>query len=211
MKNVLVLSTSLDTAERGLRVAADLSVALGASLSLGCVMERRAAIEATAGLEAVGCLSSVLFQRNPRSPMPEFATHSPADWMEMFESRVEECWQAEDGVSLPRLIGLRSPDLIVTCESSMAKQLVAETSVPVWNIRPQQRQRAWFAARKVRCYAQGSRAKDWAGTFAEGLGAELETVRTRVFGERRADLIVVGRDERAPLLSAWGAQPMVVV
>jgi len=211
MRTILVACVSQETAERGLRVAADLSIACGARLSLAYSPEQSVVIGAAAGLDAVGDLSNVLFAPGDwRCPAPAFGPRETKSWLAAMEERVEDRWEIGDRGSLPAEVHARRPDLVITCDGELARILVAHTTGPVWRVRPKQRQQSWFPVGKLRCAVLGSRALEWAGQFAAGLGAELETAPPGLFGDNSADLVVVDREARARLLSR-AMQPIVVV
>jgi hypothetical protein len=211
MQTILIACRSHATAERAMPVAADLSAACGARLSLALLPEPPRVLTAAAGLDAAGCLSDVLFARdNGRQPIPCFGLREARNWVSSLSERVEDCWEAAaiEGL-VARALVLR-PDLIVTCEADVARDLALKTPAPVWRVRARQEQ-SWFLARKVRCAVRGSRAAAWARSFANVLGAQMETMPTRLFIPDNVDLVVVGREERTPLLRARVGPPVVVV
>ena len=211
MRTILIACESQETAERCIRVAADLSVVCGANLSIACV-KPPAAIAASAGLDAVGHLSSVLFTPADRySPIRRFTPNGPSRWLDSMGDRVSECWSAGSANELAAEVMVREPDLVITCDRDLARLLVAHTSVPVWRIRSRQREQSWFLLRKLRCAVRGPQASAWAARFGTLLGVEVETMPARRLAPGDADLVVIARNEAAPFLSARFAPPVVVV
>ena len=105
----------------------------------------------------------------------------------------------------------RRPDLVITCDARLARAVVQDTPIPTWRVRSRHRERPWFSMRKLRCAVHGSRATKWAGTFAQGLGVELETTATGLFHNGSADLVVVARESRPAFVNTRASQPVVVV
>lgn len=195
MREILIACSSQPEAERGMRLASDLSVCTGAHVSLACAGERPVAMAAAAGLDAIGHLSSVAMARS-------FAA-AREKWLNEIRGRVHHCWQAAD---IARSINERGPSLVIACNRDIARELVTYTEAPVWHLRFDER--SWFSARSIRCAVRGSRAKEWARAFAANLGAELATIPTALLGTS-ADLVVVSRDERSTVMRF--TQPLVVV
>lgn len=212
MDSILVVCASRETAEGGLRMAAGLSVACGARLSLVYAHEWAGTVTPTAGLEAVGHLSNVLFSpRDGPSPAPAFEPCQERNWLAAMRARVGDYCETAPPQALPSLVRERQPDLVVTCDGGLARMLVGDTGVPVWHVHSRHLERAWFSMRTLRCAVRGSRAAEWAGTFAKGLGAELETMRAGFFRPANADLVVVDRESQASFMSVRAVQPIVIV
>lgn len=201
MRDILIACSTQAEAERGLRLAGDLSVACGARVSVLAAASVPVAMAAAGGLDAAAHLSDVLFSRDPHGYAPRFATQR-LSWLDELRARVYDCGES-DQLSLD--VEARRPGLVIACNRDIARDLVAHTAVPVWHLKLHERE--WFAARRIRCAIRGVRALEWAGRFASSLNADLEAAPARFFSAA-ADLVVVDREER----SAWQpVRPLVVV
>lgn len=201
MRDILVACSTRAEAERGMRLAGDLSVACGARVSVLASAPLPVAMAAAGGLDAAARLSDVLFSPDPHGYAPGFAAQRPA-WLDDLRARVYDCGDTEH-LSLD--IEARRPALVIACNRDIARELVAHTAVPVWHLK--QHERSWFTARRIRCAIRGVRALEWAGRFASSLNADLEAAPARFFSAA-ADLVVVDREER----STWQpVRPLVVV
>jgi hypothetical protein len=125
--------------------------------------------------------------------------------------RVEDCWEAVGVDDMVARTLLLRPDLVLTCSDEVARALKAKTTTPVWRVCPRQPELSWFLARKLRCAVRGSRAAEWARSFAAVLGAQVETTPIRLVVPDQVDLVVVAREDRTPLLGGRAARPVVVV
>lgn len=202
MRDILVACSTGAEAERGLRLAGDLSVACGARVSVLAALSLPVAVAATGGLDAAAHLSNVLFSPDPYGYAPRFAAQPRPEWLNDVRHRVHDCRDTE---RLSSDVEARRPGLVIACNRDIARELVAHTAVPVWHLK--QHERSWFTARRIRCAIRGARALEWAGRFASSLNADLEAAPARLFSAA-ADLVVVDREER----SAWQpARPLVVV
>lgn len=200
MRHIMVACSTQKEADRGLRLAADLSIASGARLSLIVAAPRPEAISAHAGLEAIGHLSTVLFSRDAESGAPRFVP-SGATWLSPLLARLHEGLESDQ---LATDVTSRHPDLVVACNADLARELVSHTTVPIWHLRREER--SWFQRRTLRCTVRGLRAQLWAQRFAAVLDAELDAAPVRRF--RSADLRVVDRGQR----TGWQPLgPLVVV
>lgn len=200
MRDILIACTTKTEAERGMRLAADLSAASGARVSLLAATALPVTIAAGVGLDAIGHLSNVLFASPRAGSAPSFLAPHP-EWLDDLQDRLHDCWATSH---LAELVQLRQPDLVIACNRAVGRELVARTDVPIWYLRGQER--SWFSARTLRCAVRGARALQWAHAFASSLNADLEASPARLF-RNAADLMVVDRDQRA----AWHTTPPLVV
>ena len=213
MQTILIECRSQATAERAMPVAADLSAAFGARLSLAFLPERARALTPASGMDAASFLSEAFFQSADRlrPPTRSFGLHDARSLASAISERVEDCWEAigvDDFVARTRAL---RPDLVVTCDGGVARAVAQKTTAAVWRVRPRQPEQSWFLARTVRCAVRGSRAAEWARSFAARLGAQMETTPIRFVVPENVDLIVVAKEDRTPLLGARAARPVVVV
>ena len=200
MQNILVAGHKEASLRCGLRLASDLSVACGARISLVRVLQPAATNKPV----TEGTLSDPLFEPwDWRTPIPRFA-----DTARLSTDSADESWD------LPALIDrikLEKPSLVVACEASLARALVAETSVPVWHLHTSRTEREWFTMRRVRCATVGPKAEEWAQSLAASLGAELVVTRNM----RDADVTVSARgDLRSAMVTfvaARAEQPVIIV
>jgi hypothetical protein len=213
MQTILIECRSQATAERAMPVAADLSAAFGARLSLAFLPEPARSLTPASGMDAAGFLSDSLFLSADRlrRPTRSFGLHDARSLASAISERVEDCWEAvgvDDLIARTRTL---RPDLVVTCDGDVARAVALKTPAAVWRVRPRQPEQSWFLARTVRCAVRGSRAAAWARSFAALLGAQVETTPIRLVVPENVDLVVVGREDRTPLLGARAARPVVVV
>jgi hypothetical protein len=213
MRTILIECRSEATAERALPIAADLSAASGARLSLAFLQEPARALTPASGLDALGLLSENLFMSPDRLRPPSRAlgANDAPGWVSALSERVADCWEATGVDDLVAKTLVRRPDLVVTCNAEVARALTLKTPAPVWRVRPRQTERSWFLARKLRCAVRGSRATEWARSFAAVLGAQVETMPIRLVVPDNVDLVVVAKEDRTPFLGARAAHPVVVV
>jgi hypothetical protein len=201
MRDILIACSTPAEAERGLRLAGDLSVACGASVSLVASSLPPMTTTPAAALDAAGYLSTVLFARDPHGQAPSFAAARPV-WLAEIRDRVHECWDTD---TLSADVRARRPELVIACNADLARDLVSRTSVPVWHLKS--RERSWFSARTIRCAIRGTRATEWARAFASSLNVELQATPATTFSPT-ADLMVIDREHR----TAWPSlRPLVVV
>lgn len=207
MQSILVAGRSQTALQRGLSLAADLSVASGARLFLAYVPNWTPPADGTDRL-----VETLFLPQDPRSPMRSFSTWSgPEGWLGEAASLVTECWtdsQSGDFLNLIRRIERQKPDVVIAAESGLARALVGMTDAPVWRLRKSDTPRQWFSIRRLRCAAHGERAAEWAARLARAIGADLE------FADRRrdADVAVLPRGLR-PLVASLTLRgsPLVVV
>jgi len=147
-----------------------------------------------------GALSDVLFQqRNDSGPIATFGPSRPSarlKWTAEMDHVVDLRWELRGDDFLEELVArienLR-PNLVLAANPGLARTLIARTRAPIWAVREQHRQRAWFSMKRIHCAARGSTAIAWSWWMASRTGAELEIGTSIRGGQDDADVTVVGR------------------
>lgn len=207
MQQIWVACDTPQTAQQGMRLAADLAVACGVPVTLAyarCVAPK---ITADAGMDALGHLSNVLFA-GPQSAVAQFEEQQESQWLSEWQATVNSLREFGGAGELADEVRHCHPDLVIAAGSDLAHTLVSETEVPVWRTGLF---RSWYSVRKLRCQIRGERAQRWAAAFAERLGAELEAAHDSSFWQPDADLVVVTRNRVPSLRSHNRSWPLVVV